>query len=514
MDEPKDVDRGGTPVPVPPPGGAGSMSEGGDTMGQEPAGDAADDISGVSYGTEAEVDDIAGIDDVDEKKPPNKWKWAALGLLFALLAGVIVLIVLTRSDTVEIPDVKDLTLESATKALESVGLNVGVVEYTTEAGSEVLPGTVVSQSPEAGSEVESGSDVDLVIAEPMEVEVPNVVGQDVVEATEALEKLGLEVATKEVEQVGAPAGSVVDQSPTAGTKVEPGATVTLTTALGRDEAEVPDVVGSTQQAATSKLENAGFSVSVEEVYDSQADKGIVIGQTPKAGVTAAVGEVVTIVVSLGANPEVTVPDVVGETEANAVKKLRDNGLEAVPSDAYSSTVAAGSIISQNPAGGTKVQQGSLVAIVVSLGAEPPSTATVPDVLGKSESEATSTLEGAGYVVAAAEVYSDSVASGTVGWQIPVGGSVTEPGITVGIIVSAGPRPPEFTIVPDVRDMTLVDATQALEDVGLEVFSLEIYTELAPTGQVAAQVPAPDSAVAPGSTIVLIVSKGAVSIEPH
>jgi len=462
----------------------------------------------------AEVDNIDDLEDMGGKKPPNKWKWAALGLLFAVLAGLIVLMVLTRSSTVEVPDVTGLTLESATEALESVDLNLGEVEYTTEVGPEVLPGTVVSQSPEAGSEIESGSDVDLVVAEPTEVEVPNVVGLDVAEATEALEKLGLEVATEEVEQVGAPAGSVVGQSPVSGTKVEPGATVTLSVALGRDEVEVPNVVGTTQQAATSKLENAGFSVSVDEVYDSQADKGIVISQTPKAGVVAAVGEVVTIIVSLGTNPEVTVPNVVGQTEADGVRKLRDNGLEAVPSDAYSSTVAAGSIISQNPTGGTKVQQGSLVAIVVSLGPEPPSTATVPNVLGKSESEATSTLNSAGYEVAVAKVFSDSVANGTVGWQMPVGGSVTEPGITVGIIVSAGPRPPEFTIVPDVRDMTLADATEALEDVGLVAFSVEIYTDLASQGQVVAQVPAPDSAVAPGSTVLLIVSKGEVSITPH
>ena len=59
-----------------------------------------------------------------------------------------------------------------------------------------------------------------------------------------------------------------------------------------------------------------------------------------------------------------------------------------------------------------------------------------------------------------------VAQGVVGLQAPVAGSITEPGITVGIVVSMGSRPAEFVIVPDVRGMSLEEATATLEEAGL------------------------------------------------
>jgi beta-lactam-binding protein with PASTA domain len=93
--------------------------------------------------------------------------------------------------------------------------------------------------------------------------------------------------------------------------------------------------------------------------------------------------------------------------------------------------------------------------------------------------------------------------------------VTEPGITVGILVSDGPRPgPEFVLVPDLTGMTLEEATAVLEQAGLQVVSFEFFTELAPEGQVFAQLPPAEFSVAPGSTVLVIVSKGPyVQINP-
>ena len=377
-----------------------------------------------------------------------------------------------------------------------------------------MAGTVAEQSPEAGSQVEPESRVDLLVFAPNQIPLPNVVGQTVDDATAALENLSLVVTTEEVDRVGATAGNVVAQSPTSGTKVDPGSTVKLSVAMARTEAPAPDVVGATQQAAVSQLEAAGFAVAVEEAYDAQVAKGIVISQRPAAGVTAAIGEVVTIVVSLGPSPEVAVPNVVGLSEAEAAKQLNSLGLEPVPSRAYSSSVPAGSVISQNPAAGTIALQGTFVTIVVSQGPEPASTATVPNVMGTSESEATSLLQAAGYQVATTRVYSDTIAIGTVGWQSPAAGSITEPGSTVAIIVSGGPRPAEYTTVPDVRSMSLEDATQALEDAGLVVESYEVATSLAPAGQVAAQLPAAGQSVAPGSTVIIIISLGELAVTPY
>lgn len=67
---------------------------------------------------------------------------------------------------------------------------------------------------------------------------------------------------------------------------------------------------------------------------------------------------------------VTVPDVVGETEAAGTATLEGEGFVVSVSTAYSSTVAVGLIISQDPAGGVEYPQGGTVAIVVSLGEAP------------------------------------------------------------------------------------------------------------------------------------------------
>lgn len=67
---------------------------------------------------------------------------------------------------------------------------------------------------------------------------------------------------------------------------------------------------------------------------------------------------------------VTVPDVTGETQAQATTDITALGLTVSVSSAYSDTVAAGIVISQIPVGGTSVDPASNVAITVSLGPQP------------------------------------------------------------------------------------------------------------------------------------------------
>ena len=153
------------------------------------------------------------------------------------------------------------------------------------------------------------------------------------------------------------------------------------------------------------------------------------------------------------------------------------------------------------------KRGSPVGMAVSLGPEPPSTAVVPDVLGKQEAEAQDLLTQAGYTMVSSAAYSETVPQGQVSLQVPGGGSITEPGIAVAVLVSAGPRPPESVVVPDVRGMSVTEATQALEQAGLGVQSVELFTGLAPEGQVIAQLPWPESSAPPDSTVTLFVSKG-------
>ncbi|MFO0447335.1 MAG: S8 family serine peptidase, partial [Pseudomonadota bacterium] len=137
-----------------------------------------------------------------------------------------------------------------------------------------------------------------------------------------------------------------------------------------------------------------------------------------------------------------VPNVAGQTRAAAATALAAAGVEVgTVSNQQSATVAAGGVISQTPAAGSSVATGTPVALVVSSGA-PPAQPTVPSVVGQSQSAATSTLTGAGFVVGTVTTQaSTDVASGNVISQSPVAGTAAAAGTSVSLVVSSGPPAP-------------------------------------------------------------------------
>lgn len=200
------------------------------------------------------------------------------------------------------------------------------------------------------------------------VRVPDVVGERLRVAEGRLQGAGFRV---EVERRfnPAPQGEVLEQEPPGGREVEEGSTVTLTVSRGPKPKAVPDVVGMSQDEATSTLQEAGFEVGVQE-QESDAEAGIVIDQDPDAGTEAEPGSTVTIVVSTG--PQTTVvPDVVCDPIPAAQAEIREAGL--VPQEVgseFSVECPEGTVASQNPGPGTEVPQGSTVEYVRSEGPEP------------------------------------------------------------------------------------------------------------------------------------------------
>lgn len=131
-----------------------------------------------------------------------------------------------------------------------------------------------------------------------------------------------------------------------------------------------------------------------------------------------------------------VPTVTGMAEADAFKTLETAGFspQALPSE-FNKDVASGNVFRQTPAGGTQAAKGSVVSYVVSRGTE---LVQVPDVTGKSQSSATSTLQKAGFKVSVKESTSDKVAKGDVMSQNPPSGVSVAKGSTVSITVASGP----------------------------------------------------------------------------
>lgn len=163
-----------------------------------------------------------------------------------------------------------------------------------------------------------------------------------------------------------------EQSPKGNTNAGKGSTVEITVSSGIGDGTVPDVVGRTQAAAESLLKTNNFIPEVKEASSDTVAKGTVISQSPSANGKATKNSVVTITVSSGAG-DVSIPNVVGLTAAQASNQLGQAGFTVTTTSQSSSSNPTGTVISTNPTAGTKAAKGSAVAIVVSTG--PPASTT-------------------------------------------------------------------------------------------------------------------------------------------
>jgi eukaryotic-like serine/threonine-protein kinase len=223
---------------------------------------------------------------------------------------------------------------------------------------------------------------------------------------------------------------VIEQDPAAGRRVPEGDPVTILVSIGKPRAEVPDVVGEAYADAVRILRDAGFQVAREEEFSPDVEEGDVIRQDPEPGIRAVEGSTVTLVVSLGLETAI-VPDVVGLDRPSARAALQDAGFEVnvveVPSESE-----PGTVIDQNPVGGTEAAKGSTVRINVSSG---PETTEVPEVVDQDQESAVDELEAAGFEVDVVEEDTvDPTKDEVVLEQDPQAGEQAEEGSTVTITV--------------------------------------------------------------------------------
>jgi resuscitation-promoting factor RpfB len=168
-------------------------------------------------------------------------KFAAIGIVLALLIGIGIgaginpqpdpevrnLPETAEASTATIPSVVGRSIGSAERLLERAGL---VAEVLEERGSNEPEGTVLGQSRAAGETVKKGYSILLVVAAPFPVKViPNVAGDKVARARQALENEGFEVQIRR-EVSSRPRDTVISQSPAGGTEARSGRQVTLVVA--------------------------------------------------------------------------------------------------------------------------------------------------------------------------------------------------------------------------------------------------------------------------------------------
>lgn len=206
-------------------------------------------------------------------------------------SGPVTLVVSRGPKTVRVPELAGRPLAEARSLLKTEGLAAGVV--TEEFSDEVAQGSVVSSKPAGGSDVRPDTGVALVVSKGAAIEVPEVTGEPLADATARLEEAGLtvKVAADRVNSTVAE-GSVAEQSAARGTRLAKGDTVTLTVSKGPRMVSVPDVTGQKTADARKTLEAAGFEVKEERSFPFLGDT---IGkQSVAGGDTAPEGSTITI----------------------------------------------------------------------------------------------------------------------------------------------------------------------------------------------------------------------------
>ena len=287
----------------------------------------------------------------------------------------------------------------------------------------------------------------------------------------------------------------------------------------QDESTVPAVTGLTQERAETEVRDAGLEPETTR-QESTRPVGIVLEQNPDAGEKVDEGSSVRLVVSTGP-PRETVPNVVGQTESEAVDALTAAGFESDVTQTFSDK-QKGLVVAQDPKAGANLKEGETVVLAVSKGGKPVS---VPDVVGTTSSEATATLQAAGLKVNVVGVPS-SEPSGTVVAQNPAAGQETPTGSTVRLNVAQAPgtttgqttttQPPATTTtqppatapatVPEAVGEELADAANAFAAEGLKV-AVDYVPSEEPQGRVVAQARPAGTTLKRGDTVQLNVSVG-------
>jgi beta-lactam-binding protein with PASTA domain len=260
-----------------------------------------------------------------------------------------------------VPDLVGEQLNEALKDLQQAGFTSEVAQVFSEDAS----GTVVRQEPEAGTRLKEGELVRLTVSKGAKpVPVPDVVGQQVSEATAALREAGFEVNIVTVPS-NEPAGTVVAQNPAAGTVSEQETKVRLNVAQGEEPATTGQTTG---QATTAPATTAKTTT----------------GQTTTGGTTTQ------------PPAQAAVPDVVGLTQGQATRALHDAGLKPSLQYVPSQQDPAGTVVAQARPGGTTLSRGQSVQINISVGPDQVPLVDVPNVVGQPEQEARSQLTAAGF----------------------------------------------------------------------------------------------------------------------
>lgn len=246
--------------------------------------------------------------------------------------------------------------------------------------------------------------------------------------------------------------------------------------------EMIEVVGKNIDDVKKALLERNLTPEIEYQESTEYAQGIVMKSSVEKGAMVEEGSNVILTVSAGSEG-VEVPEVIGITEAEGVSNLEQKGFVVVKTKDHDPYIKAGSIISQEPKGGSKAPAGTTVTICISEGPEN-SKVQVPDLMAKDEEEATIMLIEAGLQPGNVTSVNneDTSLTGLVCYQSYSAGSYVDAGTVVDFSISLGPvqvtyrfsdsiSQPSQEEDPNFRSGTLVTVT-LMADEGTQLMSTQ------------------------------------------
>jgi eukaryotic-like serine/threonine-protein kinase len=200
-----------------------------------------------------------------------------------------------------------------------------------------------------------------------EVQVPDLVGRAVHEASQSVGTLGLTLRVDENRRpdVRVPAGRIMQQDPPAGVQARRQRSIRVWLSAGSRAATVPELVGQTERAARVRLEQDGLTVgAVSEFRSPEYPADAIVAQNPPASTRAAA---VSLLVNRGEQAtSYVMPDLIGVNGERAAEVLRARGFRVtiVGQQPYAG-VPAGTVVRQQPAGGFQLGPSDAISLEVS-----------------------------------------------------------------------------------------------------------------------------------------------------
>ncbi len=295
------------------------------------------------------------------------WPWALFATIVAAAAIAALIFALVRNHnagtTVNVPGLYGLQKVAAQGDLQAIGLTPRFLK----ASSPNPQGTVIAQIPAAGAHEAKGGVVTLTIstgpAKPASRQVPSVVNSGASAGEQQLRSAGFKVTVVKQASTTVAKNLVISTVPAGGSTAPHGEIVVVTVSTGPPSIPVPNVVNESFEVAKVLLQQDKFVVKTVN-QTSTAAAGTVLAQAPSSG-KALEGSTVTLTLAQ-APPNVTVPRLVGRTEAAASAELGKLGLtpSVVTEDRSTNPQYENLVLSQYPIKGASVAPGSTVIIRV------------------------------------------------------------------------------------------------------------------------------------------------------